>query len=1174
VSNLHHTARPPLVHLYTFIALAMDFDEVPAGPSAGGASNAIPNAGPPPPTEDDYSDVPFEALLQDGNWKARKAAFDRVVTNAPDMQPDAFAALLPKLVKDVTTVFDSFAEALAAFLEADALPSAADVAALVTVAMVDKGLVGRPRAAAAATRVLHNLVRCGQAAAVNAALTKAMAAKAPKARAAALTAAASIVSKYGVEALPLKPLVKTALPLFNDTDAKVRKEVTGLIVECYRYVGAAIEPAIEELRDVQKQELMRRFEEVKTPQRAVDNGHAPPVGPLPASSVMLRSAAAADGPKSAPGVARAAPRSAKPATTATPFLSTNSTPTAAAAVAPRRVAASAGQNNAADAKSVKAAVNVLDEGLYSDGAMDPDVAACVLRDHLRPVDLAAADALDLLKSKEWRGRADAAALIETAAAQIHGEAASAAGAAFVAVLRGATQWSECMFQVVNANAKAITQFVVNAADLSPWATYAIVTGFGPRFAEAKSRQYVIDLLVAVTDHVGPKLVARLLCAIAAEQKSPRTTTEVLGWIEFALRSYVSAPVDAKGLVDFIREHVFEQPNPAAKASGVKVLVALRARVGSRFDSLIGDINPHLRKSYEVECIVADTNPQPVPTRVASHPLEVPRMLAKVGKAAHGAAHAGIGAASGAVAESNDFPPEDISSQLAAAVRNFSHPSDWRTRSQGLKAIDDAVNAARRSIAPAGVDNAFKALKGRYDEPNKNFVTDALRMTALLADAIFPPSGARFGLKLVFPAAASMLGDQKQALRDEATRVCRKAVQVVGLEQVLAHLVKPLASDNQHTRAAAAELVLEAFQAGQHVNFAPRTMTPLVMPLLKMFVDRNSDIRSRAESAFAFVLPNVGFDVVARSVTDFKLADQKLIGPTLDRIRSVAEPRPAAPPIPAQPLPTAGAPSSQHGPDPSMSHRGTHQQQPHAAPQQHADPYPTLPAQPPVGPPRARTGISLSEINAGLKTARASAVPQLCTDLNAVAAADAADVMAIDFRTVDALLSRARSLFASGLATPDDQHAATCVLGVLRGLLQSPQFAAGLVSNELHAFFDCVFGCILSDAAEVISGGTDDMIRPLHVAVAQTIQHANADGLVDALFRLTMDYCGRDLAEPTPLNSKFLDLALRCIQRTKDIRRPFSAERILVAANDFLSEFPPSRLHDRSDRPIRYVKILL
>jgi cytoskeleton-associated protein 5 len=827
----------------------MDFDEVPAGPSAGGASNAIPNDdGAPPPTEDDYSDAPFEALLQDGNWKARKAAFDRVVTNAPDVQPEAFAALLPKLVKDVTSpAFDSFAEALAAFLEVDALPSAADVAALVTVAMVDKGLVGRPRAAAAATQVLHNLVRCGQAPAVNAALTKAMAAKAPKARAAALTAAASIVSKYGVEALPLKPLVKTALPLFNDTDAKVRKEVTGLIVECYRYVGAAIEPAIEELRDVQKQELKRLFEEVKPPQRAAANGRPSASGPVRASvmassqamassvgdfddyddqpekpvlsklspdffaytrskekwqdraakienellvavsakrvtadadytelvkairdfindpqlpisnlgfrcaqalakslrgglspysrflipavfdkfkekkpasveaasvtiaalldnrccqpdhlyeefdaachsklpnhrqavllwatralaaspdpasftrmtachpqltklivddklevreaafalvskivetcgaakikplldtlddklyakvfggrrdvgqldSVTLRSTAAAAGPKSAPAVARAAPRSAKPATTANASLSTNSTPTAAAAIAPRRLAATTGHGNAGDVTSVKTAVNVLDEGLYGDGAMDPDVAACILRDHLRPVDLAAADALDLLKSKEWRGRADAAALIETAAAQLHGEAASAAGAAFVAVLRGATQWRENMFQVVNANAKAITQFVVNAVDLSPWATYAIVTGFGPRFAEAKSRQYVIDLLVAVTDHVGPKLVARLLCAIAAEQKSPRTTTEVLDWIEFALRSYVSAPVDAKGLVDFIREHVFEQPNPAAKASGVKVLVALRARVGSRFDNLIGDINPHL-----------------------------------------------------------------------------------------------------------------------------------------------------------------------------------------------------------------------------------------------------------------------------------------------------------------------------------------------------------------------------------------------------------------------------------------------------------------------------------------------------------------------------------------------------------------------------------------------------
>jgi cytoskeleton-associated protein 5 len=65
---------------------------------------------------------------------------------------------------------------------------------------------------------------------------------------------------FGSKVVPLKPILKEVAKMFEDSNAKVREEAQKLVIEMYRWAGAALKPTIDTLRPAQVKDLNTAFE--------------------------------------------------------------------------------------------------------------------------------------------------------------------------------------------------------------------------------------------------------------------------------------------------------------------------------------------------------------------------------------------------------------------------------------------------------------------------------------------------------------------------------------------------------------------------------------------------------------------------------------------------------------------------------------------------------------------------------------------------------------------------------------------------------------------------------------------------------------------------------------------------------------------------------------------------
>jgi cytoskeleton-associated protein 5 len=65
---------------------------------------------------------------------------------------------------------------------------------------------------------------------------------------------------FGHKHVPLKPILKEVAKMFEDSNAKVREEAQKLMIEMYRWAGAALKPTVDTLRPAQAKDLNTAFE--------------------------------------------------------------------------------------------------------------------------------------------------------------------------------------------------------------------------------------------------------------------------------------------------------------------------------------------------------------------------------------------------------------------------------------------------------------------------------------------------------------------------------------------------------------------------------------------------------------------------------------------------------------------------------------------------------------------------------------------------------------------------------------------------------------------------------------------------------------------------------------------------------------------------------------------------
>ncbi|KAG5497938.1 hypothetical protein GH5_02732 [Leishmania sp. Ghana 2012 LV757] len=240
----------------------MSLDDQPIGegsaPKAFGGSSG---------TAEDFSSCSTTQALSHSIWKARKNGYERIQRDPTQHKKLLLDNIKPIANEGNATVQEAAIEALVAVLSVCIDTERSQLAEITLPMVVEKGITGRPKAVQLSQQFIYTLVEEGSGAAVFEALLPALKHKTPKNRLAAAQTAASLVSDYGVQHFPLKEILKSMQPLFNDANAQVRKEAIVLCCQCYRYIGASIKAYLTDLREVQLQELQKQFETLKVGER-------------------------------------------------------------------------------------------------------------------------------------------------------------------------------------------------------------------------------------------------------------------------------------------------------------------------------------------------------------------------------------------------------------------------------------------------------------------------------------------------------------------------------------------------------------------------------------------------------------------------------------------------------------------------------------------------------------------------------------------------------------------------------------------------------------------------------------------------------------------------------------------------------------------------------------------
>ena len=240
--------------------------------------------------EDEWKALPLVDQFAHKNWKARKNGYETASKEFKTAQPDSQivrdfiyeSSLWKAAVADSNVAAQQEAlNAYNAFLDAAGTEGARRTRGQTVQGIVEKGLMGRPAAKAAAQEGLMLLIGLDKADPIIEELLPFLAHKQPKVIAATLAALKEVYKAYGVKTVEPKPVVKVLPKIFGHADKNVRAEGQNLTVELYRWLREAMKPLFwNELKDVQQKDLEKLFETIKAE-------------PMPKQERLLRSQQAA-----------------------------------------------------------------------------------------------------------------------------------------------------------------------------------------------------------------------------------------------------------------------------------------------------------------------------------------------------------------------------------------------------------------------------------------------------------------------------------------------------------------------------------------------------------------------------------------------------------------------------------------------------------------------------------------------------------------------------------------------------------------------------------------------------------------------------------------------------------------------------------------------------------------
>jgi cytoskeleton-associated protein 5 len=209
---------------------------------------------------------PIADRLTDKRWNWRSDAYAELerefrVPEAPESLFNEYADIIKKIVADVhPTAQERALETATAFFLFAPVATCRGIGASTIKNIADKCLGGRPGARSKSQDTLLAMIESEMATEVVDAMIARFQAKLPKLVVAAIQVLRAALMSFGPKVISSKTVIKAVIPLFEHGDPGVRTEVSGIVIDFYRWAGSAIKTHIENLRSAQVTELEKSFE--------------------------------------------------------------------------------------------------------------------------------------------------------------------------------------------------------------------------------------------------------------------------------------------------------------------------------------------------------------------------------------------------------------------------------------------------------------------------------------------------------------------------------------------------------------------------------------------------------------------------------------------------------------------------------------------------------------------------------------------------------------------------------------------------------------------------------------------------------------------------------------------------------------------------------------------------
>lgn len=220
--------------------------------------------------DSEWMKLPTEEKCNHKVWKARLAGYEELIKlfssldNEKSSEFSKCAGLMKKIVTDSNAVAqEKGLDAVIAFVENASTQIASRTISDVVGGVVTKCLsASKQKTKDKGMEIVLLYIELDKPDIVQEALMGGLENKNPKVVVGSIQCLRTALRDFGTKVIQVKPLLKSLPKLLDDRDKNVREETKQLVIELYRWIGAALKPQMTNFKPIQVQEFEEEFEKI------------------------------------------------------------------------------------------------------------------------------------------------------------------------------------------------------------------------------------------------------------------------------------------------------------------------------------------------------------------------------------------------------------------------------------------------------------------------------------------------------------------------------------------------------------------------------------------------------------------------------------------------------------------------------------------------------------------------------------------------------------------------------------------------------------------------------------------------------------------------------------------------------------------------------------------------